>query len=140
MLQWSYVSDTTITLPQTVTKNKREHTFPIGEYTRSIFATIPHTSTYLFPAGRSCFSAWSTNKIRFDEQTALPPYQIHDLRRTFSSLHAQLGTPIHLTERLLNHVSRTMAGVGGIYNRYDYKPELRQVVDNYEKHVYSLVF
>jgi integrase len=30
---------------------------------------------------------------------------LHDLRRTFASIHASIGTPIHIIEKLLNHVS-----------------------------------
>ena len=40
-----------------------------------------------------------------DNEINIEPYTLHDLRRTFSSIMAKLGTPIHVTEKLLNHAS-----------------------------------
>jgi hypothetical protein len=55
------------------------------------------------------------------------------LRRTFSSTLAALGTPIHVTEKLLNHVSGTLSGVAAIYNRHSYMKEMRDAVIKFEK-------
>jgi len=30
-------------------------------------------------------------------------WRLHDLRRTMRTLHAQIGTPAHIGERLINH-------------------------------------
>src|SRR3546814_16115989 len=35
-LQWAWIGENTITLPSTHTKNRREHTFPIGEAARDV--------------------------------------------------------------------------------------------------------
>ena len=51
------------------------------------------------------FNGWSKCKKRFDEGLDdVEPFTLHDLRRTFSSNLAMLGTPIHVTEKLLNHI------------------------------------
>jgi integrase len=44
----------------------------------------------------------------------------HDLRRTFSTRLAGLGTPIHVIEKMLNH---SLGGVMAIYNRHEYGDE-----------------
>ena len=63
---------------------------------------------------------------------------LHDLRRTFSSHLAALGTPIHVTEKLLNHVSGTLSGVAGVYNRYSYAAEMRSAVGAFEARLEAL--
>ena len=38
---------------------------------------------------------------------------------------ASLGTPPHVVERILNHSSGIISGVAAVYNRYDYKEEMK---------------
>ena len=54
-------------------------------------------------------------------------------------MHARLGTPIHVTERLINHISGAISGVAAIYNRHSYLPEMREAVAQYEKHLSDLI-
>ena len=84
------------------------------------------------------FSNWGNSKKKFDTGLEIEPYRIHDIRRTFSSTHARLGTPIHVTEKLLNHVTGSLGGVAGVYNRYDYIPEMRVAMDSYDNHIQSI--
>lgn len=79
------------------------------------------------------FNGWSKCKRHFDLQLEnVEPYTLHDLRRTFSTTHAKIGSPIHITEQLLNHVSGTVSGVAAIYNHYSYKTEMRNAVEQYD--------
>ena len=79
------------------------------------------------------FSGWSRTHHRLLRETALPHFTLHDLRRTFATSHAKLGTPIHVTERLLNHVSGTVSGVAAVYNRHNYEQEMASAQTTYEK-------
>ena len=36
-----------------------------------------------------------------------------------------------MTEKLLNHISGTLSGVAGVYNRYSYAAEMRNAVGIY---------
>lgn len=130
-LQWSWVGEDTITLPAGFTKNKRSHTFPISAMVMDVLEGLPESDGLLFPArgheDRS-FSGWSKSKPKFDEAISVEGYTLHDLRRTFSSNMARLGAPIHVTEKLLNHVSGTVSGVAAVYNRYSYMDEMREAL------------
>ena len=53
--------------------------------------------------------------------------------------NAKIGTPVHVTERLLNHVSGTISGVAAVYNRYNYAEEMSSATDRYEEVVDRLV-
>ncbi|MCP4124757.1 MAG: tyrosine-type recombinase/integrase [Bacteroidetes bacterium] len=138
-LKWEYISDDEITIPAEVVKNNRTHYFPYGTMTKQLLETIPHTSEYLF-TGRfeGVFNGYSKCKKRFDKELDIEHYTLHDLRRTFASTHARLGTPIQVVEKMLNHVSGSFAGVTGIYNRYSYQGEMREACINYEKHLVEL--
>lgn len=141
-LRRSWISKDTITFPVGFCKNKREHVIPLGAMARSIVDGIPSDGELLFPArGRTdtTFSGWSKAKAQFDEPLGIAPYTLHDLRRTYSSLMAALGTPIHVTEKLLNHVSGTLSGVAGVYNRYSYATEMRSAIEAYETRFLALI-
>ena len=135
-LKWEWIDEKErlITLPSHICKNKRTHRFPYGEAAATIFASIPNMGPYLFPAEReqkkgkaaTVMSGWGKRKVAFDKEVQIAPWTIHDLRRTFASKLAQLGTPIHVTERLLNHVSGSHGGIVAVYQKHSYIPEMRQ--------------
>lgn len=123
-LRWEDIDDDAITLPADITKNGREHRFPYGPLTRRIIERVPGDAIRLFP-GRSggVFNGWSKAKREFGPN-GVAHWQLHDLRRTFATMQAKQGTPVHVIERMLNHTSGSFAGVAGIYNRYDYFEEM----------------
>ncbi len=147
-LEWDWIDrdDRTITLPSTLTKNKRTHVFPYGELTAAILSEIPE-GQYLFPASRThvrgrpttIFNGWAKGKPAFDMGLQIAPYTLHDLRRTFSSNLAALATPIHVTEKLQNHVSGSPRGVAAVYNRHTYMEEMCEAIAKLDAHISSLI-
>ena len=139
-LKWEYIEGAQITLPPEIVKNNRPHTFPIGTWAQEVITSVPHRNTtdYLFPpwgAHDKPYSNWANRKKVFDKNCPLPRWTLHDLRRTFSTNMAKLGTPIHVTEKLLNHVSGTLSGIQAIYNRHTYLEEMRDAIQLHEKHL-----
>lgn len=47
---------------------------------------------------------------------------------------AKLGTPLHVTEQILDHRS-TISGVAAVYNRYQFIDEMRVALIKYEAHI-----
>ena len=121
-----FISDTTIVFPSEITKNNREHTIPITDMVK------PLIKQKFTNANGNPFNAWSKSKKKLDQVVEIPHWTIHDLRRTFSTLHAELGTPIHITERLLNHSSGAVSGIVAVYNKYSYLPQMREAQEGYE--------
>ncbi|MEM9781026.1 MAG: tyrosine-type recombinase/integrase [Pseudomonadota bacterium] len=141
-LRRSWIEDDLLILPASFTKNRREHIVPLGPMARAVIAELPESGDLLFPArGREdvAFSGWSKSKRAFDKPLEIEGYTLHDLRRTYSSTMARLGTPIHVTEKLLNHVSGTISGVAAIYNRHSYVDEMRTALERYEGHIAKVV-
>jgi integrase len=140
-LRWKWITNNEIIFPQGFAKNSREHRLPIGDWTKRLLNELPQFSEMVFPSRYEeirNFSGWSKAKRQFDRDIDVRDYVLHDLRRTFSSNLAKLGTPIHVTEKLLNHVSGTLSGVAAVYNRYTYLPEMRQAMEAHEAHLHNL--
>jgi integrase len=143
-LRWEYIDEQarTITLPASLTKNKRHHTFPCGDMCIEVLSRVPRqASPYLFPARGSAGTAycgWSKGKAAFDKGCTIASWTLHDIRRTVATNLAAVGTPPHVTERLLNHVSGTVSGVAAIYNRHAYLNEMREALAAWETKLLSL--
>ena len=142
-LRWSWVFDDLIVFPEGFTKNKREHQIPVTPRVRAILKKIPSEGALVFPATTNTdkpFSGWAWHKARFDEGLDdVAPFTLHDLRRTFATIHAKIGTPIHVTEKLLNHVSGSISGVAAVYNRHSYIEEMRFAVKAYDDYLANLL-
>jgi integrase len=132
------------TLPAVRSKNGREHTIPLAPLVVEIlrsqrpFANSP----FLFSAGDSPPSGFAKAKERLDnsvtEQNGGEPIEhwtLHDLRRTAASGMAKIGVDLPVTEKVLNHVSGSFAGIVGIYQRHDYAAEKRDALDQWAAHV-----
>jgi integrase len=147
-LRWEWINqeEKLITFPATATKNRRAHTIPYGGMAHVIISNLPEIGEYVFPASRirnrttTTFNGWSKSKSAFDKTLEnLEPWTLHDIRRTFSSCLAAHGAPIHVTEKILNHVSGSISGVAAIYNRHAYLDEMREAIATYEDFLAKLV-
>lgn len=133
-----------ICLPKDLTKNGREHTFPISALTADALSKAAEgvpTTVFIFPARGNAdapFSGWSKSKSLLDQLSTVHDWTLHDLRRTFATRLAAF-TPPHIVERLLNHVSGTISGVAAIYNRHLYEAECRAAVDEWERRLLKIV-
>ena len=142
-LRRNWIKNDEIIFPKGFTKNKREHRIPIGSLAKQIIEQLPSETDILFPSRHSDetpFNGWSKSKCEFDQPLSIPNYTLHDLRRTYSSNLAQLGVPIHVTEKLLNHVSGTVSGIAAVYNRHTYAEEMQRAVDQHDQFLRGTVF
>jgi integrase len=133
----------TICLPSEVTKNGREMTLPIGHLAVSVLKSTSRGkdhSHFLFPArggSGNCFNGWSKSKAALDKACGVTKWRLHDLRRTFRTLHGKLKTPPHIAERLVNHIS-SQTDVEVIYDQWKYLPEMREAMTNYEAYLTNI--
>jgi integrase len=147
---WINEKDRTITLPDTLTKSKREHTFPLGDLAKKVLEAAPCFSgtEFLFPTrwdDDRPFSGWSKYKSEMKDDVA--GWTLHDLRRTFATRLAEMKVLPHIIERLLNHkmggISNKTGGVvsavAEVYNRATYLPEMREAITRWEAHIMALL-
>lgn len=140
-LTGSMISTDAVTLPSWLTKNSRVHRFPLGATARSILQPPIAPPDYFFPAlGKTTpFNGHSPCKRKLDKRCGVTDWTLHDLRRTFASGLASLGVSLPVIERLLNHVSGSFGGIVGVYQRYDFFPEMREAITKWENHILRIV-
>ena len=111
-----------------------------------MLADIPVREGREFVFGKNAgpFSDWSHRKKKLDTAIAengkpLPPWTIHDIRRTVATGMADIGIQPHIIEAVLNHVSGHKGGVAGIYNGASYAAEKAAALARWDEHVRSIV-
>lgn len=129
-VSWKYYSnDSVLTLPSTVTKNRREHSIPLPKTAASLIKQLPTTSSLI---------GWSKPKTKIDKLSGVSNWTLHDLRRTAATMMAE-HTPPHVIERILNHTTGTMSPLSRVYNRHTYLQEMREALERHESRILSLV-
>lgn len=130
------------TIPSHRTKNGRAHHVPLSATAIELLSALPSRGQrFVFPGRggkRETFSGWSRSKARFDRQTGVTGWTLHDLRRTVATCLAERGTQPHVIERLLNHSTGVVSGVAAIYNRASYVAEMRQALDGWSDHLQGM--
>ncbi|WP_050524896.1 tyrosine-type recombinase/integrase [Pseudorhodobacter wandonensis] len=142
-------------LPAQRSKNGLAHTVPLCAKALAILTgeeRVPSTAELLFTTnGTTPVSGFSKGRGHIAQRMALiafrergEPVEIahwtfHDLRRTAATGMARLGTPVRVTEAVLNHVSGTGGGIVAVYQRHNYAEEKRRALDAWSSHVLSVV-
>lgn len=144
-------------IPGYRTKNGKEHLVHLSPSASLVcdylFGRAPRTvgdhfaSPYLFTTTREThISGFSKAKIQLDEQIKLlndnneiPPWRIHDIRRTVATGLRGLKVPPHIIEKILNHTSGVNGGIVGVYQRYEDTEERREALIKWANHVQSIV-
>jgi integrase len=128
-------------------KTKLDHVVPLTEVARALLGEKParaRSAWFVFSTSKSgpdremeldgavAFSGFSKAKTELDKTIAairakdgrepMPPFCLHDLRRTARSLMSRAKVPTDHAERALGHV---MGGVRETYDRYEYLDEKR---------------
>jgi integrase len=151
-LQWQELnrSEAEWTLPGVRTKNGEPNDIPLNELAIEILDQVAGGTEWprygrVFPtASGAGFTAYSKGKSKLDKILAndggdpIPPWRLHDLRRTVATGFQRLGVRFEVTEAVLNHVSGSRAGVSGIYQRHDWKPEKRDALKLWNDHVMAV--
>lgn len=149
-MTWAELSDdlTTWTIPGERTKNGVTHAVPLSAPARDLL-------NGLLPSGRrpnglvlpgavgTPFAGWSKSKRALDKaitqaSAALPPWNVHDLRRTVATGLQRLGVRLEVTEAVLNHISGSRGGIAGVYQRHDWAAEKCAALDAWAAHVLSI--
>jgi integrase len=145
-LRWPWINerDRLITLPDWLTKNHKEHVFPYGDTTAAILETVPrlNSTDLLFPSRVSDerpISGWSKYKKDLDSYSTVKGYTLHDLRRTFRTIHGEIGTLSSVGERLINHAAAVTTDVELIYDRHTYIKEMRVAIESFDAHLSTVL-
>jgi integrase len=126
------------------TKNHRTHVVPLPPLAREIIASVPQIegNRFVFSTdGRRPITGWSRTKDKLDAAMGgnVPPWRLHDLRRSAVTGMAELGIRPDVIELCVNHVSGSRAGIAGTYNRSELLTERREALERWSAHIAGLV-
>lgn len=120
------------TIPGDRAKNGKEHEVPL---TKAMLAELDGVRRiagceWVFTTnGTTPFQGHSKCKVRLDGELGFAePWRLHDIRRTVATGLAELRTPPHVIEAILNHKSGQVSGIAAVYNRHDYFEEKAQAL------------
>ncbi|WP_442577916.1 tyrosine-type recombinase/integrase [Mesorhizobium sp. ASY16-5R] len=139
------------TIPKERAKNGLPHAVPLSAAAMALLEAMPRikgSKSYVFTTdGESSISGFSRMKQRVDRlmkeasdsDADIPPWTVHDLRRTVAAGMQRLGVRLEVTERVLNHLSGSFAGIAGVYQVHDFHEEKRAALDAWASFVTDLV-
>lgn len=128
LLQWDWIKDDAIELPEEVTKAKRKQVLPLTRQMRSLLDQLyeqNHDQKYVFadPVTKKPFSITSYIK------KGKSPYSLlHSIRHTVETHLAKLGVRRDIQSKILNHADSSMTA---IYDHHDYKEEMRHALQQW---------
>jgi integrase len=118
-----------ITLTASMTKNKIPHRVYLTDFAHSILSDdtedLTLSSNLEFTIKNYTLSAWvrKLNYLGLEE-----PWTPHDLRRTCATRLAELRTPPHIIQRILNHQQKTITDE--VYNLFLYTDEISAALES----------
>jgi len=128
---------------------------PLSPLALSILADCPKLGAHVFSAlsalrgGTIPISGWSKFKARLDplavkalrgltgdSEATIPPWRLHDLRRSAGTYLARAGVDRLVISKILNHAE---GGLTQIYDRHRYVAEKRRALDLWGERLEAIV-
>lgn len=142
---WSEISisDRTLDLPGSRTKNERAHQIQLSVQTLKILLSLPKVEgqDFLFSTnGKSPVSGFSKVKKRLDMLCGVTNWRFHDLRRSFATHSSEkLSVSPVIVDKILNHRTGQVRGVTAVYQRGEYLAERREALQKWGDYIERLV-
>jgi integrase len=108
------------------------HVVPLTPAALEILCGLPR----LGPAVFGNFSGFSKAKARLDKVAAIPPFTLHDLRRTVRTRLAELGVLPFVAELVIGHAQ---TGIHAVYDLHRYDIEKRDALERWEARLMQLL-
>jgi len=129
----------TITIAAERSKNRRAHCLTLPPTALDILQSIPRRENrdYVFGQSGQGFQRWGAYTTALRERLGeMPPFTLHDLRRTFRTGLGRLGIPSHVAELAINH---TRQGIQAVYDRHTYQHEIASALAQWAAHVAAII-
>jgi integrase len=130
------------TIPGSRAKNHRQHVVPLPPLAQAILAGVPavESTDLVFTLSGRLLTGFSRVKAALAAHMgAVPPWRIHDLRRTCATGMQALKVRTEVIERCLNHLCGSYRGVAGIYQRDALSDEVAAAFALWAAHVHQVV-
>jgi integrase len=124
------------------TKNRRTLTLTLPPMALDILRSVPRHDggDSVFAVAGNGFSSWSSKTREFKKRIGkMPPWTLHDIRRSAATHMGEIGIQPHIIEAILNHVSGHKRGVAGIYNLATYGREMTTALLRWSEHLTAII-
>ncbi|QIG96818.1 tyrosine-type recombinase/integrase [Bradyrhizobium sp. 6(2017)] len=141
-LRWSEVLTDTLVIGADRMKGKLAHEIPLVTMIAGILPPRPENATgCVFGKRGTGFSGFSQGKKKLDASLSnsnlnMPPWVLHDLRRTFSTWLHDAGIDPIVIEALLAHKQQ---GVAAVYNRASFREAKRTALQRWHEIVAGIL-
>jgi integrase len=131
-------------IPAHLSKNGRAHVVALSAQAQDLFTKLrllAGNSKYLFPSGRPTLDQpceiRALNKVlrKITAKLAIPDCSPHVLRHTFSTRVSELGVPLHVIEKILNH---SLGGMLAVYNHQEFLPQRKEALQSWADRLSTL--
>jgi integrase len=134
---WEELEGEAWDIPKARRKKGDEHTVPLTREVLDLLGPRKKKGfVFTTTGGKRPFSGFSKAKHALDKQIAkvrretkrvqMPPWVLHDLRRTSRSLLSRAGVPADIGERVVGHA---IGGVRGVYDRHTFFEEKKAALE-----------
>jgi Arm DNA-binding domain/Phage integrase family len=136
MMPWQEIKGSDSYLPARRNwKTKLELVRPLSKAARDVLNTMPRKSAYVFAGRNGAISNHGGLKVRFDKDSGVTGWRLHDLRRTARSLMSRAGVPSDHAELCLGHV---LPGIRATYDIHPYLDEKREAFEKLAALVHTI--
>jgi integrase len=140
-MAWEHLSERDWTIPVALHKGKREHVVPLTARALQLIERQKGLGEKMvFPSliRRAALDQTKLNHAvdRIWQAHGMPPWTPHDLRRTVATNLGALGYSSFLIGKVLGHSD---GSVTAIYNKWDYLPEKRAMLEAWEKRLEAIL-
>jgi integrase len=137
-MRWHEKQGTTWIIPKERTKNGKEHALPLSDQAVEVLLSVPSVYNFVFTTTRlTPISGFSKIKARLDASIQIPPWRIHDLRRTVATEMQRIDILPHVIDKVLNHSDG--GKLRSIYQRYNYIKEKEQALDQWGQELETIL-
>jgi integrase len=130
-------------IPGARTKNGKAHTVHLSDLAVEIIGKLPqiNSSKFVFTTnGTGPFTNYDYGKKRIQRlMGGTTDWRPHDLRRTATTVMAELGIAPHVADKVLNHASGKISGVAAVYNRFEYLQERQAALHALGSYIEELI-
>ena len=130
------------TVPAERFKSNATHMVPLSEQAVAVLKSIPQFTKgdHLFSTtyGEKPVAGFSKTKVRLDTLMSpiLPPWVIHDIRRTVRTRLASLRVPDMVAEMVIGHGRK---GIQRVYDQHSYEDEMREALELWAARLRAIV-
>jgi integrase len=137
-LERAMLADDRISLPETLTKSRREHQIPITPTLRQLLEAQPPINELLFasPRKRVKIRAWTSRIRALRQATGIADFKMHMLRKTCRTIMARCGVARDIARLAIGHQRQ---GLDAIYDHHDHWAARVEAFAKVESYVNALI-